>query len=91
MGLFFIGLFTVRFFVEFIKESQGGFETAIPMFSTGQWLSIPFILLGFILLAFSFRKQKVYPLHIYFSMYKKCENHVKVMFINMCRSCIEMV
>ena len=59
LGLFFIGLFTVRFFVEFIKESQGGFETAIPMFSTGQWLSIPFILLGFILLAFSFRKQKV--------------------------------
>ena len=59
LGLFFIGLFSVRFFVEFIKESQGGFETAIPMFSTGQWLSIPFILLGFILLAFSLKKQKV--------------------------------
>lgn len=40
LGLFFIGLFTVRFFVEFIKESQGGFEVAMPMFSTGQWLSI---------------------------------------------------
>ena len=59
LGLFFIGLFTVRFFIEFIKESQGGFETAMPMLSTGQWLSIPFIFLGFSLLALSIRKQKV--------------------------------
>ena len=37
-------------FVEFIKESQGGFETILPLFSTGQWLSIPLILSGLVVL-----------------------------------------
>lgn len=46
-GLFFVLLWTVRFVVEFVKESQGGFESALGLLSTGQWLSIPFILLGF--------------------------------------------
>ncbi len=45
-GLFFIVLFTVRFFVEFVKKSQGGFEETLGLLSTGQWLSIPFIALG---------------------------------------------
>jgi phosphatidylglycerol---prolipoprotein diacylglyceryl transferase len=45
-GMFLVLLFTVRFFVEFVKESQGGFESALGIFSTGQWLSIPFILIG---------------------------------------------
>ena len=36
--------------VEFVKESQGGIETFLPGLTTGQWLSIPFIVLGFILL-----------------------------------------
>ena len=57
LGLFFTGLFSIRFIVEFVKESQGGFEDLMPMFSTGQWLSIPFILLGLIMLALSFRKK----------------------------------
>ena len=43
-------LFSIRFFVEFIKESQGGFETLLPLFSTGQWLSIPLILSGIVVL-----------------------------------------
>lgn len=46
-GLFLIMLWTVRFIVEFVKESQGGFESALGVFSTGQWLSIPFIIIGF--------------------------------------------
>ncbi|RRQ49200.1 prolipoprotein diacylglyceryl transferase [Maribacter algicola] len=46
-GLFLILLWTVRFFVEFVKKSQGGFEESLGLLSTGQWLSIPFILLGF--------------------------------------------
>ena len=46
LGLFFIGMFVIRFLVEYIKESQGGFEDLIPLFSTGQWLSIPFVALG---------------------------------------------
>ena len=48
-GTFLVLLWSVRFFVEFVKDSQGGFEE-YPMFnalSTGQWLSIPFIILGF--------------------------------------------
>lgn len=45
-GLFLILLWTVRFIVEFVKESQGGFEKELGLLSTGQWLSIPFILAG---------------------------------------------
>lgn len=46
-GLFLVLLWTVRFFVEFVKESQGGFESALGQtLSTGQWLSIPFIIAG---------------------------------------------
>ncbi|HEY6141866.1 MAG TPA: prolipoprotein diacylglyceryl transferase [Flavobacterium sp.] len=45
-GLFLVLLWSVRFVVEYIKESQGGFESALGLFSTGQWLSIPFILIG---------------------------------------------
>jgi phosphatidylglycerol:prolipoprotein diacylglycerol transferase len=57
LGLFFIGLFSIRFLVEYVKESQGGFEEMMPLLSTGQWLSIPFIALGTILLILSFRKK----------------------------------
>ena len=50
IGLFFAGMFTIRFFIEFIKESQGGLEEFLPLFSTGQWLSIPFVLSGLFLM-----------------------------------------
>ena len=46
-GLFLILLFSVRIVVESVKESQGGFESALGLLSTGQWLSIPFIITGF--------------------------------------------
>ncbi|MBC8644146.1 prolipoprotein diacylglyceryl transferase [Flavobacterium lindanitolerans] len=45
-GLFLVLLWTVRFLVEFVKESRGGIEESLGLFSTGQWLSIPFILAG---------------------------------------------
>ncbi len=45
-GVFLVLLWTIRFIVEYVKESQGGFESALGLFSTGQWLSIPFILVG---------------------------------------------
>lgn len=45
-GLFMILLFTVRFLVESVKMSQGGFENELGLLSTGQWLSIPFIIAG---------------------------------------------
>ena len=49
-GAFFVLLFGVRFIAEFVKESQGGFETSLGLLSTGQWLSIPLILIGFYLI-----------------------------------------
>jgi len=55
-GIFLIGLFSIRFLIEFFKESQGGIETFLPGLSTGQWLSIPFILIGLIMLYVSKRK-----------------------------------
>ena len=58
-GLFLVLLFVVRFIVEYVKESQGGFESALGLFSTGQWLSIPFILIG---LYFVFTAEK--PVHL---------------------------
>ncbi|MDG3580931.1 prolipoprotein diacylglyceryl transferase [Galbibacter pacificus] len=46
-GLFLVLLWTVRFIAEFYKKSQGGFENELGLLSTGQWLSIPFIIAGF--------------------------------------------
>lgn len=46
-GVFLIMMFTARFFIEFVKNSQGGFESNLGnVLSTGQWLSIPFVLIG---------------------------------------------
>lgn len=49
-GLFLTLLWTIRFVVEFVKESQGGFEKSFGLLSTGQWLSLPFIIAGLYLL-----------------------------------------
>lgn len=46
-GLFLVLLWTVRFFVEFVKEPQGDEYINWANLNTGQWLSIPFIILGF--------------------------------------------
>ena len=45
-GLFLVLLWTLRFAMEYFKASQGGLEESLGVFSTGQWLSIPFILIG---------------------------------------------
>lgn len=54
-SLFMIFVFTVRFFVEFIKNDQVIFESGM-MLNMGQWLSIPFVLFGIILLFFVLKK-----------------------------------
>lgn len=46
-GLFFIILWAVRFFVEFLKEPQGDEFIQFAGLNTGQVLSIPFMLAGF--------------------------------------------
>lgn len=45
-GVFMVFMWTIRFFVEYFKKSQGGFETSLGLLSTGQWLSLPMIALG---------------------------------------------
>ena len=54
-GLFLILLFSARFFIEFLKEIQVGFEQTLPI-DMGQILSIPFILAGIVILYRSFKK-----------------------------------
>lgn len=51
-GLFFVLLFSARFFLEFFKENQEEFEQGM-QFNMGQLLSIPFVAIGLYLM---FRK-----------------------------------
>ena len=62
-GLFFIGCFGSRFLIEFIKEPQVGFEQDMVL-NMGQWLSIPFVLLGIACVVYAcIRKQPVLAVH----------------------------
>jgi len=46
-GTFLALLWSARFILEYFKRSQGGFESAVNnLLSTGQLLSIPFIIAG---------------------------------------------
>lgn len=53
-GLFLVLLWTIRFFIEFLKEPQSEGEIVMGL-NTGQWLSIPFVLAG---LYFMYRPSK---------------------------------
>lgn len=50
-SLFLILMFTARFVLEFFKEDQVAFEQGM-LLNMGQWLSVPFILIGVLLLVF---------------------------------------
>ena len=56
-GLFLILLFTFRFFVEFLKEVQSPFEKGLTL-DMGQLLSLPFVILGVILIVYSLKPNK---------------------------------
>jgi prolipoprotein diacylglyceryl transferase len=45
ISLFVVLIFGVRFFIEFLKEPQVGFEAGMAL-NMGQWLSIPFVIVG---------------------------------------------
>ena len=63
IGTFFIGCFGSRFLIEFIKEPQVGFENDMVL-NMGQWLSVPFILLGIAFLIYGYvRKQPAAIVH----------------------------
>jgi len=55
-GLSFVLLFSARFLIEFVKENQVAFESGMTL-NMGQLLSLPFILLGFVILYLSFTKK----------------------------------
>lgn len=57
-GMLLLLIFTARFFIEFVKEDQVGFEEGMSL-NMGQWLSIPFVLTGVYLL---YRKTKDKPI-----------------------------
>jgi len=59
VGTLLVVIFTARFFIEFVKEVQSEFENNM-FLDMGQWLSIPFVLLGVVFLYYSFAK-KTYP------------------------------
>lgn len=56
-GMFLVLIWSIRFVAEFFKRSQGGLEETLGIFSTGQWLSIPLIIIG---LYFMLRPSKTY-------------------------------
>lgn len=56
-GLFLIMVFAFRFLIEFIKNPQEAFEVGMT-FNMGQWLSVPFILMGIVSLIISSRQKK---------------------------------
>jgi phosphatidylglycerol:prolipoprotein diacylglycerol transferase len=54
-GLCLTEIFVFRFFIEFLKEDQVDFESAMTL-NMGQWLSIPFILIGVYFMCFHDKK-----------------------------------
>lgn len=55
-GVFMIGIFLSRFFIEFLKNDQEAFEANMTL-NMGQWLSIPFIVAGCWFVWNAFRKK----------------------------------
>ena len=57
ISLALILIFTARFFIEFLKEDQVDFESGMTL-NMGQWLSIPFVIAGFVWLYVSLKQKK---------------------------------
>ncbi len=56
-GVFLATLFSARFFIEYAKTRQAAYVTDIP-FSTGQMLSLPFILVGIVWIIWAFKTKE---------------------------------
>lgn len=57
-GIFFIGCFTARFLIEYIKNPQEAFEMGMVL-NMGQILSIPFIIAGIVLVVRAMKRPRV--------------------------------
>ena len=58
LGAFFVLIFSARFFIEFIKEDQERFEAGMTL-NMGQWLSVPFVIIGALLVYRAIKKPEV--------------------------------
>lgn len=56
-GTFLIIIFGSRICIEFLKNVQVDFEKNM-MFDMGQWLSVPFVLVGIVMIVLAFRKRR---------------------------------
>lgn len=56
LGVFFIVCFGMRSIIEFIKEPQVEFEENMT-FDMGQWLSVPFIIVGILLVVYAYKNK----------------------------------
>ena len=61
-GIAMIGIFLTRFFIEFLKERQEAFEEGWAL-DMGQLLSLPFIIIGIIVIIYSLRRPAVTDIH----------------------------
>lgn len=59
-GIFLIVCFGLRIVYEFLKENQVSFEENLPL-NMGQILSIPLVIAGIFVLAYSYKKKVVWP------------------------------
>jgi prolipoprotein diacylglyceryltransferase len=59
-GCFISMLFTVRFFLEYFKTEQAMYDTGV-MFTTGQLLSVPFVLVGIACIVWSLKNRQPNP------------------------------
>ncbi len=57
-GIGFLGIFIARQFIEIIKNNQSAFEDNMT-FNMGQWLSVPFVILGITLIVRALKMGKV--------------------------------
>lgn len=57
-GIGFTGVFMARQFIEILKNNQSAFESNMT-FNMGQWLSVPFVILGILLIIHALKKGKV--------------------------------
>ncbi|WP_301385802.1 prolipoprotein diacylglyceryl transferase family protein, partial [uncultured Duncaniella sp.] len=57
-GVFLTGIFLPRFLIEFIKNDQVDFEATMAL-NMGQWLSIPFVLIGIGLVIYAMRRPRI--------------------------------
>ncbi len=57
-GTFLTGIFLPRFLIEFIKNDQVAFESAMTL-NMGQWLSVPFIVLGLFFIIRALRRPRI--------------------------------